>query len=70
VTGIEEEKVLGISRNDLRAAIFCGPLQLPQGKKCKVFDITGRVFEPDKIQPGIYFIEIDGRIQKKVVKIR
>jgi hypothetical protein len=38
--------------------------------ECKVFDITGRVVEPTKIQPGIYFIEVDGKITKKVIKVR
>jgi parallel beta-helix repeat protein len=50
--------------------VFYGPLQLPTGKKCKVFDITGRIVEPDKIQPGIYFIEVDGVVTQKVVKVR
>lgn len=50
--------------------IFSGPLLLPEGKNCKVFDITGRVVMPDKIKPGIYFIEIDGKITQKVVKVR
>jgi hypothetical protein len=52
------------------ASIFRGPLQLPKGKKYKVFDITGRVVEPDKIQPGIYFVEVDGVVIQKVVKVR
>jgi len=43
---------------------------LPEGKECKVFDITGRVIIPDKMKPGIYFIEIDGQITQKVVKVR
>ena len=36
----------------------------------KGFDITGRVVEPDKIQPGIYFVEVDGVVAQKVVKVR
>jgi hypothetical protein len=36
----------------------------------KVFDITGRVVEPTTITHGIYFIEIDSVVRKKVVKIR
>jgi len=54
----------------LTATIFRGPLQLPEGKQCKVYDITGRVVEPGKIRPGIYFIEVDGVVTQKVVKIR
>ena len=50
--------------------IFRGPLQLREGRKCKVFDITGRVVEPERIAPGIYFVEIDNKVVQKVVKIR
>ena len=50
--------------------IFSGPLLLPEGKNCKVVDITGRVVMSDKIKPGIYFIEIDGEITNKVIKVR
>ena len=70
--GIEEEPIgrpVGEYGN-LTATIFRGPLQLPEGKECKVYDITGRVVEPSKIQPGIYFIEVDGVVTQKVVKIR
>lgn len=55
---------------NLGAAIFRGPLQLPENKKCRVFDITGRIVDPEKITLGIYFIEIDNKIVQKVVKIR
>jgi len=58
------------TRQTLAATIFRGPLQLPEGKKCIVIDITGRVVEPDKIQPGIYFIEVEGVVTQKVVKVR
>lgn len=54
----------------LGPTILSGPLRLPEGKKCRVFDIMGRVVASDKMRPGIYFIEIDGRISEKVVKIR
>ena len=69
-TGIEEQKIISIKNNHLDGTIFSGPLQLPEGKQCKVFDITGRVVEPDKLQPGIYFIEVDGFVTQKVVKVR
>jgi parallel beta-helix repeat protein len=54
----------------ISATILRGPLQLAKGKKCKVFDITGRAVEPTTITHGIYFIEIDGVVTQKVVKIR
>jgi parallel beta-helix repeat protein len=55
---------------NLTAIIFSGPLHLPEREECKVFDITGRVVEPSRIQPGIYFIEVDGVVTQKVVKVR
>ena len=67
---VEENKTSIIYDKVISATIFHGPLQLPEGKECKVFDITGRVVQPDKIQPGIYFVEIDGRVAQKVVKVR
>ncbi len=70
--GIKEQPIIKpIERDDnLGATIFSDPLLLPEGRKCKVFDITGRVVAPDKMKPGIYFVEIDGQIIQKVVKAR
>lgn len=50
--------------------LISGPLRLPKGKNCRVFDITGQVVIPQHITPGVYFIEVDGEIRQKVVKIR
>lgn len=70
--GVEEQPVVKPveKHKNLCATIFRGPLQLPKGKKCKVFDITGRVVQPHKIQTGIYFLEVDGKVVQKVIKIR
>ncbi|KPK72597.1 hypothetical protein AMJ87_04265, partial [candidate division WOR_3 bacterium SM23_60] len=67
--GIEEQDTV-VRKDNSGATIFSGPLQLPKDKKCRVFDITGRVVEPTTITPGIYFLEIDGKVIQKVVKIR
>ncbi|MGB3479708.1 MAG: hypothetical protein WBB67_11175 [bacterium] len=67
---VKEAKSNVITNHAFGASIIKGPLVLPENKNCKVFDITGRVVAPDKIQPGIYFIEIDGKITQKVVKVR
>jgi hypothetical protein len=67
---IKKHKIYPVECKNSGATIFSGPLQLPKNKNCRVFDITGRVVMPDKIKPGIYFIEIDGRITGKVIKIR
>jgi parallel beta-helix repeat protein/predicted outer membrane repeat protein len=71
-TGVQEQPISKVveDHQNLSATIFSGPLQLPEGKKCKVFDIMGRVMEPDKIRPGIYFIEVEGVVTQKVVKVR
>ncbi|UCG29297.1 MAG: right-handed parallel beta-helix repeat-containing protein [candidate division WOR-3 bacterium] len=69
--GIEELPIVGpVDRVSIGATIFRGSLQLPEGKKCKVFDITGRSVEPRNIAPGIYFLEVDNKIVQKVVKVR
>ncbi len=52
------------------ATILNGPLRLPKDKKCKVFDITGRIVMPDQLKPGVYFIEIDGKVAQKVIKLK
>ncbi len=68
--GIEEGTTSIAKQRNLSATIFRGPLRLPEGKKCRVFDITGRVVEPNMITRGIYFIEVDGVVTQKVIKIR
>ena len=69
-TEIHEEDAYGVGKNAISTTIFGGILQLPKGKKCKVFDVTGRVVLPKHMKPGIYFIEIDGVVTRKVVKVR
>jgi len=56
--------------NNLRATIISGKLELPHDKKYRIIDITGREIDAGRLSPGIYFIEIDGRVVKKVIKIR
>jgi hypothetical protein len=70
--GVEEKAIANSveTREILPATIFRGPLLLPEGKRCQVFDITGRVVEPGSVTRGIYFVEIDGKIMRKVVKVR
>ena len=70
--GIEEETIIrhGKGQKTFGPTIFNGPLLLPEGKNCRVFDITGRVVMPERVKPGIYFIEVEGKIKQKVIKIR
>jgi uncharacterized delta-60 repeat protein len=67
--GVKEENTI-IRKNIYNATILCCPLILPYDIKCKVFDITGRMVMPDKIKPGVYFIQIDNKIIQKVVKVK
>ena len=68
--GIEENNSHSIEKADFSATIFNGPLQLPKDRSCRVFDITGRQVMLDNMKPGIYFIEVDGTITQKVVKVK
>jgi hypothetical protein len=68
--GIEDNKSAVVTENEIKTTIFSGPLQLPKDRKYKIFDITGRVVMSDKIQPGIYFVEVDGVVIQKIVKVR
>lgn len=68
--GVNEGTVSPIKGNQFAPIIISGPLLLPKGKNCRVFDIAGRVVIPDKIRPGIYFIEVDGEIRQKVIKVK
>jgi len=66
---VEEESNFAM-KNCYSATICSGPLHLPNNKNCKVFDITGRVVMPDRLKPGVYFIQIDNKIIRKIVKVR
>ena len=70
MTSIKVQKSAEIKPSYTGATIFSGPVLLPEGKKCRLFDITGREVATDKMRPGVYFIEMDGKIIQKVVKIR
>ena len=67
--GVEEESQKAVDRS-VSATIVSGPLLLPEDKMCRVFDVSGRLVTPDLIMPGVYFLEIEGEITQKIVKIR
>lgn len=72
-----ENSLLGISTgNDatvtspgLCPTIISGPLQLPPGSSITIFDISGRAVAPDGMGRGIYFIQSDGNVCRKVIKV-
>ena len=50
--------------------IICRNMLLPKNVDYKIFDITGRTIIPSNVKPGIYFIEINGQLRHKIIKIR
>ena len=62
-----DARILGY---DLGATIVRGPLPLPVDKEYKVFDISGREVVPHNLRAGIYFIEIEGDVVQKIIKVR
>jgi hypothetical protein len=52
------------------ATIFAGPMIPPRGKNCKIFDITGRQTKNVNPPPGVYFMELDGEIKQKIIKVK
>jgi parallel beta-helix repeat protein len=70
VGAVEEEKNTSIKISDFSTTIITGQLLLDKNMKYRIFDITGRVVRSDNMKPGVYFIEIDGRVTQKVVKVR
>ncbi|MGB3340541.1 MAG: hypothetical protein WBB37_03565 [bacterium] len=69
ISGVEEQKIK-VANDYFAATIFNGSLVLPKGKSCRIFDISGRIVVADRLKPGIYFIEIDGEVAGKVIKIK
>jgi hypothetical protein len=71
ILGVEENREYEeISADHFLTTIISGPLQLPQGKAIKVYAVTGQEVDSRDLAPGTYFIEIEGEISGKVVKIK
>jgi hypothetical protein len=50
--------------------IISGPLRLPHGVDYRIYDITGREVQTTTPAPGVYFVEVDGAIVNKIIKVR
>jgi len=69
--GIEEgSQVEPVLSDYVGATIFRGPLTLPADKTYRVYDIAGREVRPTTLRPGVYFIEIEGSVTTKIIKVR
>jgi hypothetical protein len=71
LTDIQEDTIVTQPRAiEYKATILSGPLVLPEGKNCKVFDVCGKLVAPDEVVPGIYFLEIEENQVHKIIKVR
>lgn len=70
IVGVEEVITQPVKNQPPGATVIAGPLQLPFNQDYRIFDIAGRRIRTLNPAPGIYFVEVDGKIIKKVVKIR
>ncbi|HEC77980.1 MAG TPA: T9SS type A sorting domain-containing protein [candidate division WOR-3 bacterium] len=70
VPGVEEVVQKPIKRPNPTATIIAGPIQLPKHGKSRIYDITGRRLYTSNPGPGIYFLEINGEIVQKIVKVK
>ncbi|UCC11825.1 MAG: M20/M25/M40 family metallo-hydrolase, partial [candidate division WOR-3 bacterium] len=68
--GIVEKEKYHAKKIVLYPTIVTGVFMLPTDKKYSIYDITGRVVSPDRLRPGIYFVEIDGVITQKIIKLK
>jgi hypothetical protein len=70
VYGVSEQLTRCHSSDRIYSTIIRGALQLPAGKNYRVFDLTGRIVTPGTMRSGIYFLEVDGKIIQKIIKVR
>jgi hypothetical protein len=68
-TGITEHECIVTEGYYYQTTIVRGPLLLPADTKFKIFDITGCSITTNDPAPGIYFIESDASMIRKVIKI-
>jgi len=70
VPGVEEVVQKPIKPSNPTATIIAGPIRLPEHGKSRIYDITGRRLYTSNPGPGIYFLEINGEIVQKIVKVK
>jgi hypothetical protein len=68
-TGVQEQRAPYTLMDNL-ATIWHGPLLLPRDHAYRIFDISGRQIHARNPAPGIYFIQIDDKIEQKIIKIK
>lgn len=69
MVGVDEKTVIPFSKTRT-PTIISGSLPFSKTEKRKIHDISGRLVESSQLRPGIYFVEVDGRITRKFIKVR
>ena len=70
-TGIAEDRSQIITNKKMKFPTYIvSTFPCSKNKPYRIFDITGRQIHTLIPAPGIYFIEVDGEIRQKVIKIR
>lgn len=70
IIGVDEDTPKVVEPEKTLTTILTGPLQLPAGKRVKIYDAMGRERKVNELTRGTYFLEIDGKITQKIVKVR
>lgn len=70
IPGIRGEVTADIKNDRIYPMLLTGPLHPPDGQVWVVFDISGRQVGFDNMAPGVYFLQIDGDIAHKIIKIK
>jgi hypothetical protein len=68
--GIREHQTSPVRGDTQPTTIISGPINLSDAREYRIYDITGRIVHSQTLRQGIYFLEIDGAIVSKVVKVR
>jgi hypothetical protein len=68
--GVNENAIMPVQQKNIPATVISGAVILPRDKKCRIFDIAGRAVQQSNLSPGIFFVEIDGKITSKIIKVR
>lgn len=68
-TSIQERPLM--HRTETRpATIISGPLHLTEKSHCRVYNIAGSIVPYQSLSQGIYFLEIDGEIVSKIIRVK
>ena len=69
VTGIEEATENNCQL-DTKSTIFAGSFKWQTDKIFTIYNVFGQKVKPNQIHSGIYFIESEGQVRQKIIKVR